>query len=164
MKRKSKHFIAIAMAIILTFSSNTFATPINLTSSSETITTDTLNKDSGTDYFNDETTNVWNNGTITEETRVTVTKESVFEITIPKEVVLDGSTSKADYVINAKGDIAGDQILTIVPDSTFTMSETGGKADITANITQSNTYYKYQDLLNDGTNYNGRIEAPLTAG
>ena len=164
MCKKSLKVIAMSMALVFTMPINAFATPINLSNSSESVTTDTLDKINGTDYFADEDTNVWQNGSITEETRITVSKASEFEITIPKEIVLNGNTSSADYIINAKGDIAGDQILTIVPDSTFKMSEAGGKADITANITQSNTYYKYQDLLNDGTNYNGRIEAPLTAG
>ena len=165
MKKKSlKSFLAMTMAFNMVFCTNTFATPISLSNSSESVTTDTLDKINGTDYFADEDTNVWQNGSITEETRITVSKASEFEITIPKEIVLNGNTSSADYIINAKGDIAGDQILTIVPDSTFKMSEAGGKADITANITQPNTYYKYQDLLNDGTNYIGHIETSLTAG
>ena len=45
-------------------------TSITLENSSLNVQSDTLNKTDGTDYFADETTNIWNSGTIKEETRV----------------------------------------------------------------------------------------------
>ena len=119
MKFKSLKIIAMSMALMLAMPMNAFATPINLTNSTESVATDTLDKTNGTDYFDDEDTNVWQDGSITEETRVTVQKTSEFEVTIPKEVVLDGSTGTAAYKVKAKGDIAGDQTLNVIPDTNF---------------------------------------------
>ena len=105
MKKKSLKTIAISMALMLAMPINAFATPIDLSNSSESVVTDTLDKANGTDHFTDETTNNWQNGSITEETRVTVKRTSNFEITIPKEVVLNGSTGTATYKVKAKGDL-----------------------------------------------------------
>lgn len=164
-KHKIKRFIAMTMAAMMTLSSNAFATEINLENSSANVSKHgTVTKDSGSDTFNDETTNVWQDGTITEEVRVNVDVASSFTITIPKEIVLDGNTGKANYVVNAKGDIAGDQKITVTPDASFTLSETGGKANVTATVTQANTEYDYTKLQGDGTEYDGNISATLTAG
>ena len=127
------------MAFSMVFCTNAFATPIDLSNSTESVTTDTLDKASGTDYFDDEDTNVWQDGSITEEARVTVSRTSQFEVTIPKEVVLDGSTGTAAYKVKAKGDIAGDQTIIVEPDANFELSEAGGKTNVTATVTQPNT-------------------------
>lgn len=95
---------------------------------------------------------------------MTVNKASEFEITIPKEIVLDGSTGTATYKVKAKGDIAGDQSLTVTPDADFILSEAGGKANVTATVTQTDTEYDYTELQGEGTEYNGNIAATLTAG
>ena len=164
MKFKSLKIIAISMALMLAMPINIFATPINSNNSIESVATDTLDKANGTDYFTDETTNVWQDGSITEEARVTISRISQFEITIPKEVVLDGSTGTADYKVKAKGDIAGDQKITVIPDANFVLSEAGGKANVTATVTQPDTEYTYTDLQGDGTEYDGNVSATLTAG
>ena len=164
MKFKSLKITTMSMALMLAMPMNAFATPINLSNSSESVTTDTLDKANGTDYFADEDTNVWQDGSITEETRVTVQRTSEFEITIPKEVVLDGSTGTATYKVKAKGDIAGDQKITVTPDANFVLSEAGGKANVTATVTQPDTEYDYVKLQGDGTEYDGNISATLTAG
>ena len=163
-KKKWKQFLVISMAFSMILCTNAFATPINLSNSTESVTTDTHNKANGTDYFDDEDTNVWQDGSITEEARVTVSRTSQFEVTIPKEVVLDGSTGTAAYKVKAKGDIAGDQKITVTPDASFTLSEAGGNANVTANVIQPNTEYNYTDLQGDGTEYDGNIAATLTAG
>ena len=105
-KKKINQCLTISMAFSMVFSSNAFATPIDLVNSTESVATDTLNKTEGTDHFADEDTNVWNNGEIVEEVRVSVQRESEFIVTIPKDIVLDGETGKADYVVNAKGDMS----------------------------------------------------------
>ena len=164
MKFKSLKIIAMSMVLVFAMPMSAFATPIGLTNSTKSVTTDTLDKVNGTDYFADEDTNVWQDGSISEEVRVTVSKASEFEITIPKEVVLDGSTGTADYKVKAKGDIAGDQKITVTPDASFALSEVGGKADVTATVTQPDTEYVYTDLQGEGTEYDGNISATLTAG
>ena len=163
-KTKIKRVLAIPMALSMLFCNSAFAADINLVNSTESVATDTLDKVNGTDYFEDETTNEWLDGTISEEVKVIVDLESLFEITIPKEIVLDGETGKADYIVNAKGDIAGDQKLNVVPDAEFTMSEAGGKDNIIATVTQEDTEYTYDLMIGDGTDYNGSVEAVLSAG
>ena len=164
MKFKPLKIIAMSMALMLAMPINAFATPINLDNSTESVATDILDKANGTDYFIDEITNVWQDGSITEEARVTVSRTSNFEITIPKEVILDGSTGTAAYKVKAKGDIAGDQKITVTPDTNFALNEAGGKANVTATVTQPNTEYNYTDLQGEGTEYNGNISATLSAG
>ena len=48
----------------MVFCTNAFATPINLSNSTESVVTDTLDKTNGTDYFTDETTtlDIWYSG------------------------------------------------------------------------------------------------------
>ena len=161
-----KNFIkgmAMSMALSMLFCNTAFATEIDLADSVESVITDTLTKIEGTDHFDDED-NEWADGTINEEVRVTVDLASKFTITIPKEIVLDGETGRADYVVNAKGDIAGDQVLKVVPDPDFVLSEKGGKDDQTATVTQENTDYTYVELQGEGTDYPGVVQAQLTAG
>ena len=82
--RKFKQFLAITMAFSMVFSTNAFATEINLENSSANVNKHgTVTKDSGSDTFNDETTNVWQDGSISEEVRVNVERSSEFTITIP---------------------------------------------------------------------------------
>ena len=164
LKKKITKVLATSMAFSMIFSSNAFATPIDLVNSTESVVTDTLTKTEGTDHFTDEDTNVWNNGEIVEEVRVSVQRESEFIITIPKDIVLDGETGKADYVVNAKGDIAGNQVLKVVPDAEFELAEAGGKDSVTATVTQEYTDYTYVEMQGDGTDYPGNVEVTLTAG
>ena len=164
LKKKITKVLAISMAFSMIFSSNAFATPIGLVNSTESVATDTLTKTEGTDHFADEDTNVWSNGEIIEEVRVSVQRGSEFIVTIPKDIVLDGETGKADYVVNAKGDISGDQVLKVVPDAEFELAEAGGKDSVTAIVTQDDTDYTYVEMQGDGTNYPGSVEATLTAG
>ena len=148
---------------------NAHRTNINKTSSIEDIKYDELYILKGTDYFADEDTNVWVTEdevrSINEITKVSVFKESQFTITIPKEIIVDAELLKADYEVNAKGDISGDQEITVIPDTEFLMSENGGKNDITAIVEQPDTKYTYEDLLGEGTTYSGKIiTEAMTAG
>lgn len=141
-------------------------TSIDLQNSVESIQYDTLNKTNGTTYYTDETTNVWSDGQIVEECRVTVALESTFTITIPKEIILDGSTKKADYTVNVQGDIAGDQLITVIPDSNLEMIEDGGKDNVTATVSQTQLTFPYMLISPvDGATTDGYVEAlDLTAG
>ena len=109
LKQKVKKIVVMSMAFSMLFCNNVLAAPV----------TDTLDNTTGTDHFEDELDNIWDSGEITERVEVSISKSSEFTITIPKEITLDGETGKADYVVNAKGDISGNQVLSIVPDSTF---------------------------------------------
>lgn len=164
-KVKLKRFIAMTMAFCLTIlPSNAFATEINLENSSANVNKHgTVTKDSGSDTFDDETTNVWQGGSITEEVRVNVDVASSFTITIPKEIVLNGNDGSATYKVKCEGNIAGDQVICIVPDASFTLNEDGGKTTpVTA--TQPDTDFTYVEL-NDAKEYDGSLSAPqISAG
>lgn len=104
---------------------------------------------------------------------------SEFTVTIPKQITLDGESKTGTYTISCKGDIAGDEYVSVIPDASFTMSQQG-KADATANITQAKRQFRTnrygaalldtEVLMNDasganGTTISGTIEASaLTAG
>ena len=125
--------IIISMTFSALFASTAFATPIDLRDSVLDVQYDSLNQDTGTTYYTDKE-NEWANGQISEEVRVRIDLASKFTITIPKEIVLNGETGKADYKVKAVGDIAGDQVLQVVPDPDFVLSEAGGKADVIATV------------------------------
>ena len=162
-KVKLKRFLAITMALSMVFSTNAFATPIDLVDSTKSATTDTLNKTDGTDYFADEDTNNWQNGQITERVDVTVDRASFFDITIPKEIVLNGNDGSASYEVSITGELAGDQSLVAKPDDSFTLTEDGGKTT-PVTVTQDKDTFNYQDI-NDSKKGNGTLSAPgISAG
>ena len=164
-KVKLKRFIAMTMVFCLTIlPSNAFATEIDLENSSVNVNKHgTVTKDSGSDTFDDETTNVWQNGEISEEVRVNVDVASSFTITIPKEIVLNGNDGSATYKVKCEGDIAGDQVITIVPDNSFTLYEDGGK-ETPVTVTQPDTDFTYQKI-DAGNTYDGDLSASeISAG
>ena len=169
-KVKLKRFIAMMMAAMMTLSSNAFATEINLENSNANVNKHgTVTKNSGSDTFDDETTNVWQDGKIDEEVRVNVDVASSFTITIPKEIVLNGNDGSATYKVKCEGDIAGDQTVLVVPISDevderiFTLYEDGGKqVDVT--VTQPDTDFTYVEL-NDAKEHEGSLSAQnISAG
>ena len=94
---------------------------------------------------------------------VYVTKASTYSITIPKTIILDGSTNVAtgEYSVKVSGDISGMEIIYVIPNSTFNLKQTG-KNDICASITQSKTSWQYANLSVDAI---GLISAEnLSAG
>ena len=90
-----------------------------------------------------------------------------YTVTLPKTIKLDPDTKDSGYSLTVKGDIAGNENITVIPDTTFTM-ETNGKDNVTANVTQEKTAFTYEEAAaNDGkgTTTTGSVEAGnLTAG
>ena len=163
-KVKLKRFLAITMALSMVFSTNAFATPITLTDSAANASeTDTLDKTNGTDHFADEDTNNWSKGQITEEVRVNVDRASFFDITIPKEIVLNGNDGSASYEVSITGELAGDQALVVKPDDSFTLTEDGGKTT-PVTVEQDKDTFNYQDI-NNSVKGNGTLSASgISAG
>ena len=162
-KVKLKRFLAITMALSMVFSTNVFATPINLDNSTKSTTTDTLDKTNGTNYFADEDTNNWQDGSITEEVRVNVDRASFFDITIPKEIVLNGNNGNATYEVSMTGELAGDQALVVKPDDSFQLTEDGGKTT-PVTVEQDKNTFNYQDI-NNSEKGNGTLSASgISAG
>ena len=73
---------------------------------------------------------------------VYATQGSTFEITIPKTIILDGAEGAGAYSVNVKGNIGGEDTISVVPDASFLMKQ-AGKADVTTTINQSVTDFTY---------------------
>lgn len=118
---KKKLFVLIS-AIAMTFTiitSNIFATEVEL----QPIT-----------QVGDYSTNVTIDGGV-----------STFSVTIPKSMGGNGESGTLDYDVRIVGDIAGNEILSVIPDSTLTLSQTG-KKDIIATISQLKTKFTGEDF------------------
>ena len=90
---------------------------------------------------------------------------SSFTVTIPKSIVLD-SNKTANYNVKVKGDILGNEIITVIPDQTVTLNDANGKDPVTGNIAQEKTEFSSTEVNQiDGTKTNGNIAADnLTSG
>ncbi len=86
---------------------------------------------------------------------------SIYKVTIPKTVILSGESKDARYYVKAEGDIAGYEMLHVMPDKNFNLYAKNKDA-VTAGISQDKTAWKYTDF---DTNAKGVIEAKdITAG
>lgn len=115
----------------------------------------------------------------TREAEVTYTQSSTFTVTIPKTIVLDGSTKTSDYDVNVKGDISSDKQVTVAPQDAidsidginFYMKDQSSaakkKADVEANVAQAETVWSSAevDVANVGTTKTGNVASPkISAG
>lgn len=107
----------------------------------------------------------------TRPVEVTYIQSSTFTVTIPKTIVLDGSTKTSDYDVNVKGDISSDKQVKVAPDTTFKMKDqsnaTKKKTDVDATVTQEETTWSSSEVnvTTTGTTKTGNISAiGLTAG
>lgn len=103
----------------------------------------------------------------TAKTTVYADIDSEYTVTLPKTIKLDPTGKNSDYSVNVKGDIAGTDMINVVPDSSFAMS-TNGKDSVTATVTQAKTSFNYTEVSangGDGTTTTGSVVAAgLTAG
>lgn len=110
---------------------------------------------------------------------VDATIASTFSVTVPKKITLGGISKSGTYTVSCKGDIAGNESVSVVPDATFEMSQSG-KANVQAAVTQEKTTFRDSGYTGDlgnavkmgtaagestGTPIDGSIAAPgLSAG
>ena len=75
---------------------------------------------------------------------------SAFAVTVLKKITLDGATKSGSYNVTCRGDIAGNESVSVsvVPDATFAMSQTG-KANVQAAVTQEKTMFRGSDYTGD---------------
>ena len=103
----------------------------------------------------------------TAKTTVYADIDSEYTVTLPKTIKLDPTGKNSDYSVNVKGDIAGTDMINVVPDSSFAMS-TDGKDSVTATVTQAKTSFNYTAVSahgGNGTTTTGSVVAAgLTAG
>ena len=89
---------------------------------------------------------------------------SSFTVTIPKSIVLD-SNKTAIYNVKVKGDILGNEIITVVPDATVTLNDANGKDPVTGNIAQEKTEFSSTEVNTNSGNTTGSVLAnDLTSG
>ena len=91
---------------------------------------------------------------------VYLTKASTFSVVIPKTIVLDGSGKDGytgDYSVTVKANMAGDDIISVVPDKTFNF-EQAGKKPVAATVSQPKTTFQ----INDGIVTEENVEAGNT--
>ena len=96
---------------------------------------------------------------------ITYEQDSAFTVTIPKTITLDQNKS-ATYDVKVKGDIAGNETVTVTPDATLQLTDSNGKAAVTGTITQDVTEFAADQVnLPDGGSTTGNIVAnDLTSG
>ena len=101
----------------------------------------------------------------TQGATITYQQDSAFTVTIPKTITL-GQNKSATYGVKVKGDISGNETVTVTPDATMQLTDSNGKAAVTGTITQDVTEFAATEVnLPDGNSTTGNIEAnELTSG
>ena len=103
----------------------------------------------------------------TEDVQVYLTQPSTFSVIIPKEIkeTVNTSAYTDNYTVEVTGNIAGNQTVTVTPDGTFDLTQSG-KGNVTATVTQQDKTAVYNDLANGTTkSLNGTVTANgVTAG
>jgi len=104
----------------------------------------------------------------TQDVNVYVTQSSTFSVIIPKDITLEEVAApkyEEGYTVEVKGNIAGNETVTVTPDATVDLMQSG-KANITATVTQNDQTAVYNELANNATkSLNGTVTAnDVTAG
>ena len=76
------------------------------------------------------------------QVEVYATQGSTFTVTIPKTIILDGQKGEGAYSVDVKGNIGGQDLITVTPDATFLMKQ-AGKEDVSTAVTQAVTEFNY---------------------
>ena len=106
-----------------------------------------------------ETASISSDGT--QSTNVVANITSHFTVTIPKQITLDGRSKSVNYTVSIDGELANNETVSVVPDSTFLMSSVN-KANQTATVTQDKQEWTCEET---GINGTGTVCAEnITAG
>lgn len=103
----------------------------------------------------------------TSEAEVYVTRGSTFSVVIPKVITLDGSTKAGDYQVAVKGDISGNQKISVTTPDTFEMAEQNAtvaqKDNVTATIAGAKTEWTQSEIKADTYDGTGTTKGTITA-
>ena len=94
----------------------------------------------------DTTQNTMTTGT--KESTVTINSTSSFKVTVPSTITVSQSAKAVlneTYNVKVEGDINGEQKVTVVPDSTFNLTQSG-KSDIPVTVNQPKTEFTYDEI------------------
>jgi hypothetical protein len=113
-------------------------------------------------------------------TNVTYEEDGIFSVIIPKTIVLgvDKSNATATYTVIVSGDIPSTKMVYVAPidgianndndDIDFYLKDqntSAAKDDVVAKITQTKTYWSFEDVSGEGASTNGTITASnISAG
>lgn len=88
---------------------------------------------------------------------------SSWVVTVPDSIVLDANKS-ATYSISISGDVANDTSISVIPESSFTLTD--GESDVTANVTQEKQQWIGSEIESTGSSTTGTIAVnnTMTAG
>ena len=81
----------------------------------------------------------------TQNSVVKYDQASAFTVTIPKSIALSSSKS-AEYTVKVQGDVIGNEIITVTPDASVTLSDSNGKNPVTGDITQEKTEFSSTEV------------------
>jgi hypothetical protein len=101
-------------------------------------------------------------------TTVKATVESEAVIWLPTNITISGTPDEnnqytGEGAVIIEGDIAGNEIITVTPESSISLKQSG-KDDITAQVTQEKTTFTYDDLQNSNSAVTSISTDTLSAG
>lgn len=89
-------------------------------------------------------------------------KPAGFSVVIPKTIVLDGRTGNADYTVLVNGTFYYNDILTVIPESSLTLTDRSKISSMQADVSQQKTDFTKEDGVASGTTTNGFIQISRT--
>ena len=81
----------------------------------------------------------------TQNSVVKYDQASAFTVTIPKSIALSSSKS-AEYTVKVHGDVIGNEIITVTPDTSVILSDANGKDPVTGDISQEKTEFSSTEV------------------
>ena len=81
----------------------------------------------------------------TQNSVVKYDQASAFTVTIPKSIALSSSKS-AEYTVRVQGDVIGNEIITVTPDTSVILSDSNGKDSVTGDISQEKTEFSSTEV------------------
>lgn len=101
-----------------------------------------------------------------------MSKTSWFSVTIPKNIVIDGSKKDIytkNYEITVKGDLSGHETIYVIPEDNFKLKDTTGLKEVTCHVSQSKNSFTIPsvgilDEKTEGTVKTSNIEAGFYSG
>lgn len=104
----------------------------------------------------------------TGNTTVKATVESEAVVWLPTNITVSGTPDEnkkytGEGAVIVEGDIAGDQLVTVTPESSIYLKQSG-KDDIIAQVTQEKTTFTYDDLQNSNSTVTSISADTLSAG
>lgn len=81
-----------------------------------------------------------------------------FSVIIPKQIVLDGNTGKADYTVSVNGVFYYNDTLTVKPKSSFIMTDRSDISTMKVNVNQIKIGFIKEDDVSNGCIANGSVQ------